>query len=204
VSFGEVALRFFGLFLLIAPLGRLKHFIYETLESVTVLGLVLSLGVKNANAIQEAFKFIRPGPVLLVVSWSLHHIDGTICVPLLVVALGWARLVSVARVLFLFLFPGVEGCLLSYGIFVSDSKHCFWHLRVLHGELMDQGWAPESLLEEHYDRLVIDLRDDISLIVETLDELSEGLFLLLDDAGYVPFNSQSCARGMEVTGEQLA
>jgi hypothetical protein len=88
VSFGEVALRFFGLFLLIAPLGRLKHFIYETLESVTVLGLVLSLGVKNANAIQEAFKFIRPGPVLLVVSRSLHHVDGTIYVPLLVVALG--------------------------------------------------------------------------------------------------------------------
>jgi hypothetical protein len=47
---------------------------------------------------------------------------------------------------------------------------------------MDQGWVPESLLEEHYDRLVIDLRDDISLVVETLDELPEGLSLLLDDA----------------------
>jgi hypothetical protein len=46
VSFGEVALRFFRLFLLIIPLGRLEYFICETLESVTVLDLVLSLGWK--------------------------------------------------------------------------------------------------------------------------------------------------------------
>jgi hypothetical protein len=48
---------------------------------------------------------------------------------------------------------------------------------------VDQGWVTESLLEEHYDRLVINLRDDIPLIAESLDELSEGLSLLLDDAG---------------------
>jgi hypothetical protein len=46
---------------------------------------------------------------------------------------------------------------------------------------MDQGWVPESLLEEHYDRLVVDLQDDISLIAETLDELPERLSHLLDD-----------------------
>jgi hypothetical protein len=57
VSFGEVALRFSGLFLLIDPFDLREYFICETLESVTVLGLVLFLGVENADAIQEAFKF---------------------------------------------------------------------------------------------------------------------------------------------------
>jgi hypothetical protein len=54
---------------------------------------------------------------------------------------------------------------------------------VCHGKLMDQGLVPEPLLEEHDNRLVINFRDDISLVAETLDELSEGLSLLLDDAG---------------------
>jgi hypothetical protein len=48
---------------------------------------------------------------------------------------------------------------------------------------MDQGWVPESLLEGHNNKLVINLWDDISLIAESLDELPEGLSLLLDDAG---------------------
>jgi hypothetical protein len=39
----------------------------------------------------------------------------------------------------------------------------------------------ESLLEEHNNRLVVDLRDDVSLIAESLDELLEGLSLLLYD-----------------------
>jgi hypothetical protein len=51
VSFREVALRFFMLFLLIGPFGRLEYFSCETLESVAILGFVLSLGVKNADAI---------------------------------------------------------------------------------------------------------------------------------------------------------
>jgi hypothetical protein len=51
VSFREVTLGFFRLFLLIVPFGRLEHLIYETLESVVVPGLVLSLGVENTNAI---------------------------------------------------------------------------------------------------------------------------------------------------------
>jgi hypothetical protein len=125
VSFGEVTLRFFGLFLLIGPFGHLKYFICETLESVVVSVLVLFLGVENADAIQEAFKIPRLGPVLLVVSRLFHRIDGTIHFPLLVLALGRDRLVRVARVLFLLLFPSVEGHLLGQSISVGDGKHCF-------------------------------------------------------------------------------
>jgi hypothetical protein len=51
MTFGEVTIWFFGLFLLIGPFGHLEHLICETLESIVVLGLVLSLGVKNADAI---------------------------------------------------------------------------------------------------------------------------------------------------------
>jgi hypothetical protein len=57
MSFGEVTLGLFGLFLLIGPFGRLEHLMCETLESVVASGLVLSLGVENTYAIQEAFKF---------------------------------------------------------------------------------------------------------------------------------------------------
>jgi hypothetical protein len=49
---------------------------------------VLSLGVEDADAIQEAFKFTRPEPILLVASWSFHHVDEMISFPLLVVTLG--------------------------------------------------------------------------------------------------------------------
>jgi hypothetical protein len=51
MSFGEVALGFFGLFLLISQFGHLEHLICETLESVIVPSLVLSLGVENADTI---------------------------------------------------------------------------------------------------------------------------------------------------------
>jgi hypothetical protein len=93
VSFGEVALGLFGLFLLIGPFGHLECLICETLESVTVSGLVLFLGVENEDAIQEAFKFTWPRSVLLVASRLFHRIDGMIRFPLLVVALGQTRLV---------------------------------------------------------------------------------------------------------------
>jgi hypothetical protein len=96
MSFREVALEFFGLFLLIGPFGRLEHPICKILESVAVSGLLLSLGVKNADAILKAFNFTRLGQVLLVASQPFHRIDGTIYFPLLVVALGRARLVRVA------------------------------------------------------------------------------------------------------------
>jgi hypothetical protein len=66
VSFVDVALVFFGLFLLIRPFRHLEYFICETLESVAVLGLSLFVGVENADVIQEASKFTRPRPVLLV------------------------------------------------------------------------------------------------------------------------------------------
>jgi hypothetical protein len=88
VNFGEFALGFFRLFLLISPLGLLEHLIYETMESVIVPGLELSLGVKNEDAIQEAFKFTQPGSVFLV-AWKLfHHVDGIIRFPIVVLALG--------------------------------------------------------------------------------------------------------------------
>jgi hypothetical protein len=90
-------------------------------------------------------------------------------------------MVCVVRVLFLLLFPSVEGCLLGQGVFVKDGEYCFSCPGVLHGELTDLGWVPKSLLEEYYDRLVVDLQDDIYLVVEMLDELPEGLSLLLDD-----------------------
>jgi hypothetical protein len=147
------------------------------------LGLEFSLGVENADAIQEAFKLTRPRPVLLVASWPFHNIDRMTCFPLLAVALGRVRLVHVAWVFFLSLFPGVKGRHLDQGLFVSDGEHCFWRLGVLHGDLMDQGWVHESLLEEHYDRLVIDCQDDIPIVAEMLDELPDGHSLILDDAG---------------------
>jgi hypothetical protein len=46
MSFGEVTLGLFGLFLLIGPFGHLEHRICETLASIAVSGLMLSLGVK--------------------------------------------------------------------------------------------------------------------------------------------------------------
>jgi hypothetical protein len=88
VSFGEVALGFFRLFLLIDPFGCLDHLICEALESVAVLGLMLSLWVENVDVIQEIFKFTQPGMVLLVPLWPFHCIDRMIRFPLLVMALG--------------------------------------------------------------------------------------------------------------------
>jgi hypothetical protein len=88
MSFGEVTLRFFALFLLISPFGRLEHLIYETLESVTVLSLVLSPRVENTDVIQESFKFTQLGPVLLVALRPFHRIDRMIHFPLLVKVLG--------------------------------------------------------------------------------------------------------------------
>jgi hypothetical protein len=47
MSFGEVALLFFGLFLLISLFGLLEHLIYKILELIVVPGLVLSLGMED-------------------------------------------------------------------------------------------------------------------------------------------------------------
>jgi hypothetical protein len=51
VSLGEVSLGILGLLLLIGRLGHLENLICKTLGSVIVSGLVLSLGVENANEI---------------------------------------------------------------------------------------------------------------------------------------------------------
>jgi hypothetical protein len=88
VCFGEVTLGILGLLLMIGRFGHLENLIYKTLESVAVSGLVLSLGVENANAIQEAFEFARPGPVLLMTARPFNRIDKTVWLSLLVVALG--------------------------------------------------------------------------------------------------------------------
>jgi hypothetical protein len=51
MSFGEVTLGFFWLFLLIDPFGRLEHLICKTLVSVTVSGLMLSVEIENTDVI---------------------------------------------------------------------------------------------------------------------------------------------------------
>jgi hypothetical protein len=84
----EIALGILRLLLLIGLLGRLEKFICKTLESVTVLSVVLSLAVKNANAIQEAFEFARPRPILLMTIRPFYRIDRMVWFSPLVVALG--------------------------------------------------------------------------------------------------------------------
>jgi hypothetical protein len=84
MSFREVTLWFFRLLPLIGLFGHLEHLIYEILESVAVSGLELFLGMEDTYAIQEAFKFTWPGPVLLVVSRPLYIVDRTIHLPLVV------------------------------------------------------------------------------------------------------------------------
>jgi hypothetical protein len=65
VSLVEVALGILELLLLIGQLGCVENLICKTLESVIVSGLMLSLWVENANAIQEAFKFTSVRAYLL-------------------------------------------------------------------------------------------------------------------------------------------
>jgi hypothetical protein len=55
---------------------------------MAVSDLVLSLGVKNANAIEEAMEFDRPGPILLKTMRSFHRIDRMVHFSHLVMALG--------------------------------------------------------------------------------------------------------------------
>jgi hypothetical protein len=81
--------------------------------------------VENADAIQEAIKFTRPGLELLIASRLFHRIDGMICFPLLIMALGRARLIRVTRLLLLLLLSCVEGHFLGQGTLVCDGEHCF-------------------------------------------------------------------------------
>jgi hypothetical protein len=95
--------------------------------------------MEDTNAIQEASKFIWCELVPLVMSRPFYIVHGVIHLPILVVALGQARLVHVARLLLLLLFSSIEGHLLSQSVFVGDSQHHFRCPRILHGELAGQG-----------------------------------------------------------------
>jgi hypothetical protein len=97
VGLREVTLGILGLPLMIGLLGRLENLICKTVESVIVSGFVLSLGMENANAIQEAFKFTQPRPVLLMMMGSFNRVDRMNQLSLLVVALAQARLIGVTR-----------------------------------------------------------------------------------------------------------
>jgi hypothetical protein len=88
MSLGEVTLGNLVLLLLIGHLGHLENLICKTMESVIVLGLVLSLGMKNKIAIQEAFEFTQPGPVLLMTMRPFYRIDTTVRFSLFIIALG--------------------------------------------------------------------------------------------------------------------
>jgi hypothetical protein len=64
-------------------------------------------------------------------------------------------------------------------ILVGDSQHFFRRPGILRGELANQGQVCQSLLEEHDNRLVVDLQDNVSLIAKMLDKFLEGLSRLL-------------------------
>jgi hypothetical protein len=51
MSLGDVALGILRLLLLIRQLGYFENLIWKTLDSVVISGLVISMGVKNGNAI---------------------------------------------------------------------------------------------------------------------------------------------------------
>jgi hypothetical protein len=82
----------------------------------------------------------------------------------------------------LLLLSCVEGHLLSQGVPVGDGKHLFRCPGVFHGEILEWGRVPKNLFEEHHDRLVVNLRDDIPLVVEALDVFLKGLAFLLNNA----------------------
>jgi hypothetical protein len=58
------------------------------LELIAVLGLVVSLGLENANVIQEAFEFAQPRPILLLSVRPFNCIENTVPLSLLIMALG--------------------------------------------------------------------------------------------------------------------
>jgi hypothetical protein len=107
----------------------------------------------------------------------------------------------VAQLLVLLLVSSFECYLLGQGVPVGDSQHLLQHPRILHGELSDQGRVPESLLEEHDDRFVINLWYDVPLVAKKLDKFLKGLSLLLYHTSQVPVDSWSHACGLEVANE---
>jgi hypothetical protein len=144
---------------------------------------VLSLGVVNANYIQQPFKLSWLGLVLLVATRTLYVGHGTVWLPLLVVAFRGAGLIWVTQLLMLLGVFVIVGRLFGQCILFGDGKHLLRRPGVLHGELADQGWVLESLLEEYDVGFVVDLRDDVPFVPEMLDKFMQGLSLLLYDAG---------------------
>jgi predicted benzoate:H+ symporter BenE len=78
---------------LVGLFGHLEDLICKSLESVAVPGLVLSLGVENADPIQETFKLSQPGLVIFVAMQPLYIVHGAVHLHLLVVTLRGARLI---------------------------------------------------------------------------------------------------------------
>jgi hypothetical protein len=72
VSFEEVTFWVFRLLFMIGLFGRLEDLIYKALQSVIVPGLLLPLGVEDADSVLETFKYSRSGMILLVAMRSLH------------------------------------------------------------------------------------------------------------------------------------
>jgi hypothetical protein len=66
---------------------------------------------------------------------SFYRIDRTVWFSLLVVTLGGARLIQVARLLLLL--TCVRDHLLGQGISIGDGNHLLWHPGVFHGKLSD-------------------------------------------------------------------
>jgi hypothetical protein len=154
VSFGEVTLWIFRLLLLINLFGRFEHLICETLESVIVPSLVLSLGVKNVDLIQEAIKFTRPGSVLLVATRLLYVGHGAVYLLFLswlLELLGWSEWPN-SLSFFCSLVSRVTSSARTYLLAIANIPS-----DVL-GFFMASLWIKdESLLEEYDDWFSVDL-----------------------------------------------
>jgi hypothetical protein len=138
VSLEEVTIWIFRLLFLLGLFSRLENLICKALQLVTVTGLVLSLGVENADPVQETFKLSWSGQVLLVMTHSLYVSYGVVRLTVLVITLQGARLIRMTQLLVLLLLSGVEGRLLGQGILVGDGQYLLRHPKILHGELADK------------------------------------------------------------------
>jgi hypothetical protein len=76
-----------------------------------------------------------------------------------------------------------------------DPGSCIW---------WEHGFGIKTGYDKHDDGFVVDLWDDVSLVVETLDKPLEALSLLLYDTGQVPVDSWSCTCELKVADELSA
>jgi hypothetical protein len=147
MSLEEIALWIFGLFLLIDLFGCLEDLIGETLELAAVPGLVLSMGVENADLIQETIKLSRPRPVFFVVTRPLYASHGAVCIPLLFLTLGGADSLS----FFYSLVSMVASSARAYLLAISNIS-----LDVL-GLFMVSLWIKDESLSPFLKNMMIDL-----------------------------------------------